>query len=192
MDTEEEEARHFSNVDSSVKLEDAPATIATDSELQNQYTEPRSELESAPSAVSPVAEKEGVVDVEVAVGGEDLIVGEEKDGMLGSGVEMKDSYPVDGNKEGGDGEDSHMEGERAEFVEDETVDDAMDETEDAGNVSDERLTAEGIDVPPARQQVAELAQVEQKVTDDVADVANERRTDEATEKNWSRKKQAWP
>ncbi|XP_039038156.1 zinc finger CCCH domain-containing protein 19-like isoform X1 [Hibiscus syriacus] len=204
METMEEEPRHFSDVDSSVHLEDAPVTTETVSEVQNQNTEPRSELESAPSAVTPVTEKEGVVDVEVAVGGEeggeDLIVGEEKDGMLDSGVEMKDSPPVDGDKEGGDGEDSHVEGERAEFVEDATVDDVMDEMEDAGDVSDERLTAEGIEVPAARQQVVELAQeagnsVEQKVTDDVndnldvpedkdvADVAEERGTDDATEKN---------
>ncbi|XP_039036141.1 zinc finger CCCH domain-containing protein 19-like [Hibiscus syriacus] len=182
MDTEEEEPHHVPNVDSSVQLDDAPVTTATDSELQNQSTELRSELESATSAASPVAgkEEEGEgkgIDVEVAVGDEkgggDLIVGEEKH-ETGAGVEIKGSSPVDGNKEGGDGEDGRMEGEKAELVEDATVDDVMEKMEDAVNLSDERVTAEGIEVSVAEQQVVESAEeagnsVEQKVADYVND-----------------------
>ncbi|KAK9007570.1 hypothetical protein V6N11_074490 [Hibiscus sabdariffa] len=201
MDTEEEEPHRVPNVDSSLQLGDAPVSTATDSELQDQNTVPRSELESAPSAVSPVAEKEeegkgkGVVDVEVAVvgdeeGGEGLIVGEEKHGVLDSGVEIKGSSPVDGNNEGGDGEDK-----KAELVEDAAVDDVTVNMEDA---ADERLTVEGIEVSMAEQQVVELTEeagnsVEQKVADDgndrldvpeekeVADVAEERGTDDGAE-----------
>ncbi|GMI74487.1 Needed for RDR2-independent DNA methylation [Hibiscus trionum] len=197
MNTEEEEPHHVPNVDSSVQLDDTVVTTATDSEVQSQNTESRCELQSATSAASPVAEKEeeegegrGVVDVEVAVGdekcSEDLIVGEEKDEM-DAGVEIKGSSPVDGNKEGGDGEDSRMEGEKAELVEDVAVDDVMDKM-------DERLAAEEIEISVAEQQVVDSAEevgnsAEQKVADyvndrldvpeekEVADVADERGTE---------------
>ncbi|KAL4363755.1 hypothetical protein GQ457_04G001760 [Hibiscus cannabinus] len=209
MDTEEEEPHHVPNVDSPVQLDDTPVTTATDTEFQNQNTESRSELQSATSAASPVAEKEeeeegegkGVVDAEVAVGdekgGKDLIVGEEKHEM-DSGVEIKGFSPVDGNKDGGDGEDSRTEGETAELVEDAAVDVVMDKMEDAASVLDERLAAEGIGVFVAEQQVVDSAEeagnsVEQKVADyvndrldfpeekEVADVADETGTDDAAE-----------
>ncbi|KAK8529972.1 hypothetical protein V6N12_060735 [Hibiscus sabdariffa] len=207
MDTEEEEPHHVPNVDSPVQLDDTPVTTATDTEFQNQNTESRSELQSATSAASPVAVKEeegegmGVVDVEVAVGdekgGKDLIVGEEKHEM-DSGVEIKGSSPFGGNKDGGDGEDNRMEGVTAELVEDAAVDVGMDKMEDAANVLDERLAAEGIGVFVAEQQVVDSAEeagnsVEQKVADyvndrldfpgekEVVDVADETGTDDAAE-----------
>ncbi|XP_039039990.1 zinc finger CCCH domain-containing protein 19-like isoform X2 [Hibiscus syriacus] len=182
MDTEEEEPHHVPNVDSSVQFDDYQMTTATYSELQNQNTESRSELESATTAASPVDGKEEEdegkgADVEVAVGDEkgggDLIVGEEKH-EIGAVVELKSSSPVDGNNEDGDGGDSRMEGEKAELVEDVGLDDVMDKVEDEANLSDERVTAGGIEVSVAEQEVVESAEeagksVEQKVADYVND-----------------------
>ncbi|KAK6253752.1 hypothetical protein QUC31_015472 [Theobroma cacao] len=203
MDTEEEEPLHVPNVESSLRLEDNPATTTRASELQRQSAGSQCELESvaeldesrlpAPSAVSPVAEKEeeregkGVVDVAVVlarepeaavrdeVGGGDLIAGEEKDEMLDAGDGIKDSSPIDGNREDEgvvDREEGHVaQEEKADVAEDAAVDDVMEEMEKA-DLSDGGGTAEGIEVAVAERQVAELAEEagnEQKVVDDVQD-----------------------
>lgn len=185
MDTEEEESRQVPNVESSLRLEDKPATTYSASELIHETIKSHCELESvseldesvppAPLAESPVAEKEeegenkGAADVEVLTergpdadeeGGKDLIAGKEKHEILDVGDDIKASYRVDGNKDGvGDGEESHVAEEEDGVAEGAIADDVMEEME-KDDVSDERGTSKEMEVAVVEQQeeVAELAE----------------------------------
>ncbi|TYJ44353.1 hypothetical protein E1A91_A03G218100v1 [Gossypium mustelinum] len=186
MDTEEEEAHHVPNVDSSVQLEDTPVSTATVSELENRNSESNFELESVsvldePGVSTEVsAEKEeegegkGVVGEAGAgeKGGEDLIGGEEKCEMLGGGVEVNASSSGVGNKEGDGGEDGYMAGGKADVVEDAAGVVVMCKMEDASEMANEIRSAGGIEVSVAEHGAVELADeagnlVERKVADDV-------------------------
>ncbi|OMO74403.1 Zinc finger, PHD-type [Corchorus capsularis] len=211
MDAEEEEPHHVPKVESSLRLEDNPATTDTnpelphgDSELQCQV-EPVAELDPsqppAPSEVSPVAENEeeggGKGTPEVVVRdeeGDDMIAGEGKHEISDACDEVKAPSPV-----AVDREESHLANEeeqvkekKADIVEDAAVIDVMEETEKA-DVSDAR-GAEGIEVVGEEQQAAKETEIlEEKVVDDMheqidvpkekqaADVAEERRIAEAAE-----------
>ncbi|OMO75527.1 hypothetical protein COLO4_26035 [Corchorus olitorius] len=186
MDAEEEEPHHVPKVESSLRLEDNPATTDTnpelpheDSELQCQV-EPVAELDPsqppAPSAVSPVAENEeeggGKGTPEVVVRdeeGEDVIAGEGKHEISDACDEIKAPSPVAVVREETHlaDEEEHVEEKKADVVEDAAGDDLMEETEKA-DVSDARGGAEGIEVGGEEQQAAKETEIlEEKVVDDM-------------------------